>query len=103
MSFNGHLLQSLYAPGKKTSEEAIHNSGANNVQLALNPVTKEIVSPEYDESGAGAGSSGLIVSDRPNKIKPLSESYYVNDNILQATKLTVIEEKTIPETECNFS
>ncbi|XP_029164824.1 uncharacterized protein LOC114936024 [Nylanderia fulva] len=45
------------------------------IQLALNPVTKEIVSPECDESGAGASCSGLI-----------------------ATKSTVIEEKTIPET-----
>lgn len=98
MSFNGHLLQSLYAPDKKTSEEAINNSGANNVQLALNPVTKEIVSPECDESRAGAGSTGLIVSDSSNKIKSSSESYYVNNNILQATKSTVIEEKTIPET-----
>lgn len=80
----------------KTFGEDIHNSGANNVQLALNPATKEIVSLKYDESGAG--SSGLIVSDHSNKIKPSSRSYHVNDNILQATKSTAIEKKTIPET-----
>lgn len=84
-------------PGKKTSKQAIHNSGANNVQLALNPA-KEIVSLECDESKAG--SSGLIVSNCSNKIKPSSGSYYVNnvDNILQTTKSTAIEKKTLPET-----
>lgn len=80
----------------KTSGEATHNSGVNNVQLALNPATKEIVSLKYDEFAAD--SSDLIVCDRSNKIKPSFGSYHVNDNILQATKSTATEEKTIPET-----
>lgn len=86
----------VYMPlGKKTPGEATHNSGADNVQLALNPATKGNLSLECDESKAGSSDIIVLVT---NKIKPSPGPYHVNDNTLQVTKLTALEGETIPET-----
>lgn len=77
-------------PDKKTSGEAIHNSEADKVQLALNPTTKENLSLDCDESKAS--SSGLNVSDCSNIINLSSGSFHVTENILQVTKTTALEE-----------
>lgn len=68
MSFHGPYYKVYMPSDKKSPGETIHNSGSDNVQLALNPATKR-KSLECNESKAGP--SGVIVSDRSNKIKTI--------------------------------